>query len=547
MVTLAELEKILDAREDEHLEFKEAKHNFHFERLVKYCAALANEGGGKIILGVTDKAPRRVAGSQALLDLERTKSGIVERLRLRVEATEIHHPDGRVVVIEVPARPIGVPIAFEGTYWMRSGEDVVAMTNDQLKRIFDEAVPDFSAEICRKATLDDLDGSAIQELRTRWHRKSGNDALKNISDEQLLSDAELVFNGQVTYAALILLGTHRALGRHLAQAEVVFEYRSSEASGPAQQRVEYRQGFLLFFDDIWNKINLRNDLQHFQHRFVVLPVPTFDEQSVREAILNAISHRDYQSPGSVFIRQFPRRTEFVSPGGLPKPITPQNILSRQLPRNRRIADVFGKCGLVERAGQGFNLIYEHCVRQGKGLPDFAGTDEYQVSLTLRGEMQDPKFLGFLENIDVELRDTFSTQDWLALYQIHHLQRVDPELRPNLEALLQHRIVEPLRAETESYILSPRLYDYTGKRMPASLHREVERAAHKAALLEYMVENRAVGSQLSELMKLLPSLSRRQVQELLKELQSEGRTHPIGRTRTVRWYPGPEPEMIARKE
>jgi ATP-dependent DNA helicase RecG len=505
--------------------------------LIKYCAALANEGGGKIILGVTDRPPRRVVGSQALLDLERAKAGIVERLRLRIEAAELCHPDGRVVVIEVPARPLGVPIAFEGTYWMRSGQDVVAMTNDRIKRIFDETVPDFSAEICPKATMDDLDRSAIQELRARWHRKSGNEALKNVSDEQLLSDAELVFNGQVTYAALILLGTQQALGRHLAQAEVIFEYRSSEASGPAQQREEYRRGFLLFFDDLWNKINLRNDLQHFQHRLVVLPVPTFDEHSVREAILNAVSHRDYRSPGSVFIRQFSRRIEFVSPGGLPEPVTPQNILSRQMPRNRRIADVFGKCGLVERAGQGFNLIYEHCIRQSKPLPDFKGTDEYQVALTLHGEMQDPKFLSFLESIAVELRDSFSTQDWLALDQVHRLLRVEPELQPNLLALLQHRIIEPLRGETESYILSPRLYDYSGKQMPVSLHREVERAAYKATLLEYLVANQAVGSQFGELMKLLPSLSRRQVQALLKELKDERRAHPIGRTRTVRWYPG----------
>jgi hypothetical protein len=74
-------------------------------------------------------------------------------------------------------------------------------------------------------------------------------------------------------------------------------------------------------------------------------------------------------------------------------------------------------------------------------------------------------------------------------------------------------------------------------MPVSLHREIERAAYKATLLEYLVANQAVGSQLGELMKLLPSLSRRQVQELLKELRDEGRAHQSGRTRTVRWYPG----------
>src|SRR5690606_18139712 len=143
--------------------------------------------------------------------------------------------------------PIGVPIAVEGAYWMRAGEDLAPMTPDMLRRIFDEAGPDFSAEICPKATLDDLDPAAIKDFRKRWRDASGNAAVASATAEQLLSDAELVTADGVTYAALILLGKAKALSRHLAQAEVVFEYRSSEAPGPANQREEFRQGFLTFF------------------------------------------------------------------------------------------------------------------------------------------------------------------------------------------------------------------------------------------------------------------------------------------------------------
>lgn len=173
-----------------------------------------------MILGVTDRRPRRVVGSRAFAtDLERTKAGLVERLRLRIAATELAHADGRVLVFEVPSRPIGMPIQYEGAYWMRAGEDLVPMTPDQLRRIFDEAGPDFSAEICPRATLADLDPAAIARLRALWRRKSGNVALDSLGDEQLLVDTELVIDGGVTYAALILPGTRRGLGRHLARAE----------------------------------------------------------------------------------------------------------------------------------------------------------------------------------------------------------------------------------------------------------------------------------------------------------------------------------------
>ena len=198
-----------------------------------------------------------------------------------------------------------------------------------------------------------------------WRRKSGNSALEVTPAEQLLTDAELVVKGGVTYAALILLGTRRWLSQFLGQAEVVFEYRSSDVTGPAAQREEFRQGFFLFQDEIWQKINLRNDKQHFQYGFVMLDVPTFNEAVVREAILNAVSHRDYRLPGSVFVRQFPRRLEVVSPGGFPLGITIENILWRQAPRNRRIAEAFPRCGLVERAGQGMNRMFEECIRESK--------------------------------------------------------------------------------------------------------------------------------------------------------------------------------------
>jgi len=210
-VDLVQLQTWMNAlTEDEHLEFKEAKGGFHFEKLVKYCAALANEGGGTMILGVTDKLPRQVVGSQAFDSVERTKAGLIDKLRLRVEVTEVSHPQGRVLVFEVPPRPIGMPIAVDGAYWMRGGEDLVPMTPDLLKRIFEESGPDFTAENCPGATMADLDPVAIETFRQRWEKKSLNPAMGSMPLIQLLSDAELIDGDRVTYAALILLATHKA-------------------------------------------------------------------------------------------------------------------------------------------------------------------------------------------------------------------------------------------------------------------------------------------------------------------------------------------------
>ena len=538
--TMDQLLRWMNSTENEHLEFKEARRRFDFEELVRYCAALANEGGGHMILGVTDKLPRRVVGSRAFDNLERTKAGLIDRLHIRIDGDVLQHPDGPVIVFDVPSRPVGVPIQYRGAYWMRGGDALVPMTADLLRRIFDEAGPDFSAELCPAASMSDLDPAAIHRFRTMWERKSGNAAVSSLSDEQLLIDAELLVDGVLPYAALILFATRQALGRHLAQAEVVFEYRASEASGPPTQRKEYRQGFFLFQQDLWQDIDLRNERQHFQSGFFVHDVPTFNAIVVREAILNAVSHRDYRLAGSVFVRQFARKLEIASPGGFPPGINEQNILWRQSPRNRRIAEAFSRCGLVERSGQGMNRMFEECIKESKAHPDFAGSDDYQVSLTLRGDVQDPQFLRFLEQVGQEQLALFTTGDFLVLDYVHREEPVPDELGPNLPPLVDKGVIERVgRGKGTRHILSRQFYDFLGQKGVYTRKRGLDRETNKMLLLKHIVDNRKTGCQLREMNQVLPALSRTAVQSLLRDLKGSGIIHNTGRTKAARWYPGPE--------
>lgn len=547
IVSIHELQTWMDAKEDEHLEFKEAKTQFDSERLLKYCSAFANEGGGRLILGVTDKRPRTVVGSRAFRDLGRTKATLTERLQLRFEVEEIPHPDGRVLVFQVPSRPIGRPVQYQGAYWMRSGESLIPMTPDQLQRIFAETGPDFSAEICAAAQRDALDLAAVDVLRKLWQRKSPNQDISTRATDELLADAELIVDGGVTYAALVLLGTRKALGKHLAQAELVFEYRSNDVPGPAAERREFRQGFLSVLDDVWRLVNQRNDRQHFQQGLFVADLPTFNERVVREAVLNAVSHRDYRHGGSVFVRQYPRRIEVVSPGGFPSGITPENVLRRQNPRNRRIAEVLAKCGLVERAGQGFDLIFRECIRQSKPLPDFFHTDAHCVWLTLHGDIQDTEFLLFLEEIGQKQVAGFGLDDFLVVDLVHREQRIPDSLKSRVEHLLEQGIIERVgRGRGVRLLLSRRFYRHIGKAGVYTRKRGLDRETNKELLLKHIQDNRREGSPMRELLQVLPALSRAEVKNLLRGLRYEGRIHNVGRTKAARWYPGTPSSGIASK-
>lgn len=538
MTSADQLQAFLDSPEGSRIEFKRAAGGFHFEDLVKYCVALANEGGGVMLLGVTDKRPRQVVGTQAFREPGRTEAGLFERLRRHVPVEEYRHDGKRVLIVHIPGRLSGSAWQYQGSFLMRAGDSLVPMGDEQLRQIHAETGPDFSAEICPRATIDDLDPTAIEVLRQLWQKKASQQDIAARPPERLLADAELIVDGRITYAALILLGVRQALGRHLGQAEIVFEYRSTEAPGPAADRREFRQGFLPVLDEIWRLINLRNDLQHFQQGLFVWDVPTFSERAVREAVLNAVAHRDYRRGGSVFVRQFQRRIEIVSPGGFPAGITPENVLWQQNPRNRRIVEVLGKCGLVERAGQGFDFIYRECIRQSKPLPDFFRTDEHSVWLTLHGDIQDPEFLRYLEEVGQERTASFSTEDFLIIDLVHREQPIPDYLKSRIQYLLDQGVIERVgRGRGVRHLLSRRLYRFLGKSGVYTRKLGLDRETNKALLLKHIAYNAPEGCRFREIVQVLPSLSRSQIQKLLAELKRQERVYTTGDRRTALWYAG----------
>jgi len=521
--------------EGEHLEFKEWKTKADFDELTRYCCALANEGGGTLLLGVTDKRPRRIVSTTAIPQLEEARRALLRRLPLNIQVSEILHSVGRVVVFEVPSRPFGIPMMWDGLAWARKGDSLVPTPIETLHRIWSEAGQDFSADTCPDARPENLDPAAVEQFRARWIAKSGNAGLGKLSQGQLLRDAELIVDGLLTYVALILFGAREALGRLLARAEVVFEYRSSAASGSAQERHEYRQGFFTFHDQIWKDIAKRNDLQHYQDGLFVVDILTFDERAVRGAILNAVCHRNYQLGGNVFVRQFARKLVVERPGGFPYGITPENILDHQSPRNRRIAEVLAKCGLVERSGQGMNLMFERSISQGKMRPEFVGSDAYQVVLTLHGEVTDSRFVQYLEKLGRERQVQLGTQDFLLLDLIRQEQPVPEHLKPRLVELRELGAIESVgRGRGTRYLLSRGFYSAAGTRGVHTRRRGLDREQNKALLMTHLASAGADGCPISELQQVLPAVGRGAVQALVQELRAEGRVELLGSRRWARW-------------
>ena len=408
------------------------------------------------------------------------------------------------------------------------------MPEDVRRSIYAESGHDFSSDISDDTTIDDLDCEAIKAFRKRWYEHTDNKRILNYSDEQLLRDAGAITDKGVTYAALILFGKHAVLLDRLPHAEVVFEYRSKETAGPAAQREEFHTGFFSYYNSIWGLVNLRNDDQYYKDGFHRHPVSTFNEDVVREAVLNAVSHRDYQRGGSIFVRQYKDRLVIESPGGLPQGITIENILDRQNARNRLIAEIFKLCGLVERSGQGMNLIHEMTIKEAKPLPDFSGSDAYYVMLTLKGKVISIDMLSFIKKVDTERLDEMTTEDYLLLVSLFTQKGLDRIDITKFEHLVELEIVRITKGGIELIDGDIELSidcQSTTNRLPIDCQstvkiskQSIETGDRKKQILIFMAEHdKVTTAQLAEFTGLTPG----RVRTILQELSTDGVIVKIG--------------------
>ncbi len=527
------IKELIESKEGEHLQFKEAKRRFSFEEAAQICCALSNNGGGKLVLGISDKRPREVVGTEAFENPERTRVGLIDKLHIGVDFQTLEYEGKRILIFNVKSRPIGLPIQCDGIAWIYEADVIKPMSEEIRHRIYSESGFDFSSEICIDATIDDLDNIALENFRKRWFEKSGNKKINTLSKRQLLIDSGALSDKGVTYAAIILFGSNQAVNKFLPQAEIIFEYRSTEASGPANQREEITEGFFLSYDKIWDLINLRNDKQHYQEGLFVLDVPTFNERVVREALLNAVCHRNYQMGGSIFVRQYRDRIVIESPGGLPYGITLDNILDRQFPRNRLIARILALSGLVERAGQGMNLMYELSVHEAKPLPNFSGTDDYFVSLTLNGIIIDKEMISVVKQISEKYSEELSTLDFLIINALFNNLKLDNKMYERMNHLVELGIVE--HSGRRNYILSRSLYNAAGKVGINTRLGRLDRETNKELLLKHIRNNNVYGSSFNELQQFSPGKTRNELQVLMRELKAEGKVICKGRTSAARWF------------
>lgn len=210
--------------ETEWVEFKEASNNYDFNKLGQYFSALSNEANlkgkacGWLVFGVHDKTRQIIntGYSPNRKDMNSLKGEIARHTTGNLTFIEIHElslPEGRIILFEIPPAPRGVPIAWKGHYYGRDGESLGALNIQEIEQIRNQGRKyDWSAQICKDATIDDLEPQAIDKAREQFKEKNKNssaitlDEVDSWEEITFLNKAKVTIQGKITNAAILLLG-----------------------------------------------------------------------------------------------------------------------------------------------------------------------------------------------------------------------------------------------------------------------------------------------------------------------------------------------------
>lgn len=545
------IEQLRNMRESEdHVEFKRCQQgNLSFNGsdkqkpsdrrkcILGYVVALANANGGYLVLGMEDAFPHKVVGtSQCENALGKLENEIYKALQIPVDAYELFdEQNNRVVVAEIPRHPVGKALRFEDVPLWRSGEELIPMPDKVLFSILQETDPDYSQAICEGVTIDDLDKEAIDILKEKYARKQNNPTFTSLSDRQALSDLKLIEGNKVTNAAVLLVGKAEIIQQNFPQAKVQHEFRTTEGQERFDKRLSFVAPFYILIDQLWKAVNDRNGSVPVQEGAYMFDIPFFNEEVIREVINNAFAHRDYRLASEIVIKQYPTKLSVISPGGFPIGVTLENILTvSSTPRNRLLADVLAATGIVERSGQGMDVIFRLTLSEGKQTPDYSKTNDYQVTAILSATVKDPGFALFIKSIQQELPENqkLSVFDVLTFCAIREgKQPKDKEIAKRLYSMgyLEKRG----KTSAIRYILPRRYYELTGNQSEYSELTDWDDEQIWSVLFRYLKKYGTAKK--TDIAKLIGQhISDSQLRRLLERL-SEGPNPPLikeGKTRNL---------------
>ncbi len=539
------LHSLIGRWENEVVEFKRVGDSYSTSDIGKYFSALANEANLRdiekawLVFGV-DNESRSIVGSDYRQDKARlqglkmqisddTEPGITFR-----EIHELHSDKGRVILFEIPAAPLGMPIAWKGHYYARAGESLTHLGLDKLDEIRRQAgASDWSGQIVTAATVDHLDPKALSRARESFAKKYAN----RFKEEDVMSWPEMTFldrakqtkDGQITRATLLLLGKAEAahlLSPHPAQMTWKLE-------GAERAYQHFGPPFLLNTSRLYQKI--RNIQLRLLPEDQLLPIEMakYDQKIILEALHNCIAHQDYARSGRIIVTELPDRLIFENEGSFYEGQPVDYISGHKTPRRYRnpfLAQAMAELSMIDTMGYG---IYEMHIGQARRyfpLPDYDLSEPDAVKITIHGKIVDPAYSRTLiQKTDLSLQDIFA------------LDRVQKKL-PLDNAMVKHlRQANLIEGRKPNYYVSAKVAAATASKADYIRTRAQDNDFYVKLIRDYLIKfDSATRKEINTLLwdKLSEVLDDKQksvkINNLIASMRTAGTIVNIGSRKSPKW-------------
>ena len=401
--------------ENEVVEFKKAENSFDFNELGKYFSALSNEanlrdkGFAWLVFGVHDKT-REILGTSyknSMKSLQKLKQDLSQHTTDNNTFREIYELEvegKRVLMFQIPAAPRGIPMAWQGHFYARRGESLVALDMSKYEEIRRQTVnEDWSKQIADGATIADLDEKAIMKAREGYkeHYPNQKKEVDSWSDEVFLNKAKITIDGKITHAAILLLGKPESLHFINHIGEIVWRLAGKDNVGQV-----FTIPFLLTTTEVMHKI--RN------YPFKIFPKNSFlpgegmkyDSEVILEALHNSIAHQDYLENQRIIVIERENELEFRNCGGFFDGTYEDYITGERIPRkyrNQFLAQAMANIKMIDTEGFGIHKMFVSQKERWLPMPDYDKSDNDNVVLTLPGNVIDENYsLMLLENTNIDL-------------------------------------------------------------------------------------------------------------------------------------------------
>ena len=522
------------------IEFKSDRKRLSDNDLVEALVCLANSDGGELWLGVEDDGTPTglhadhlmLVGLPGLVAARTSPS-----LNVTVESLAV---DGVAVACIAVPKAVSEVATASGVYVRRrlkhdgTPECVPMLPHDRISRAATLGLLDVSAQPVAGATLADFNPLERERLRQAVQKYGGDRVLLELDDEAMdgaLGLSVRLPDGQrvPSLAGLLIIGREEALRRLVPTHEFAFQVLAEQAV----RFNEFRNVPLLHAIE-WLETNFRpyNPEEELQVGLFRVPVPKVDLGAFREAVANALIHRDYHRLGAVHVRLENEALVVSNPGGLMDGVTLANLLTTEpRPRNRVLADAMKRIGVVERSGRGVDKIFRGLLKFGRPAPDYSRTDANSVIVRLGTDAADLDFRRLVVEEEGRRGSELPIDSLIALAAVRELKRVTADelagriqrdagsAKHTLEALCEAGLVEAHGAtRARSYTLSAGVYQAVGDKAAYTRQAGFTPIQHEQMVLNYVRQHGRIKR--AEVMELC-RLSSDQAAKLLKKLKARG--------------------------